>query len=236
MGSIAVVVGGGPLDPLRPPFDGPFDLVIAADSGIGYAWAVGLRVDLLVGDLDSVSSEDLAAARAAGIEIDEHPADKDATDTTLAFAQAVRRADGSTTDLVVLGPGTMDRLDHQLGTIVALGDDSLAVFERVTARLGNTVVHAIHPGHRVRVDMATGEVFSLLALHGPCSGIDVSGARWPLKDARLAAASTLGISNESLGNPGDRPVEISVADGVVTVVRPPAPLAVSVSTSESTHP
>ena len=107
------------------------------------------------------------------------------------------------------------------------------VFERDTARLGDTVVHAIHPGHRVRLEMAPGETFSLLALHGPCSGIEVSGARWPLADARLAPASTLGISNESLGAPDARPVEIAVADGVLTVVRPPAPAVV---TSEAAHP
>jgi thiamine pyrophosphokinase len=52
-------------------------------------------------------------------------------------------------------------------------------------------------------------------LHGPCAGIDVTGARWPLADAALNPWSTLGVSNETTGL-----LYIAVTDGILTVVVP----------------
>src|SRR5260370_35140102 len=46
--------------------------VVAADSGLGVATALGIPVDLLVGDLDSADPATVAAAEAAG-NAPEHP-------------------------------------------------------------------------------------------------------------------------------------------------------------------
>ena len=39
--------------------------------------------------------------------------------------------------------------------------------------------------HRVELHLEAGRTFSVLALHGPCSGVHVSGSRWGLDDAVL---------------------------------------------------
>ena len=210
MSIIAVVVGGGAVP--RPDVD--VDGIIAADSGLDRALEAGLVPTVLVGDLDSISAEGVRWARQHGVPIEEHPADKDDTDTALALSHAAASGHDR---LLVLGPATVDRLDHQLGTIIALGAPELDCFEAITAQLGDTVVHVLHPGHRVELWMTIGATFSLLALHGTCTGIEVSGARWPLSDAELRPGRTLGISNESL----DEGVRISVDRGVLTVVLPP---------------
>jgi len=205
---IAVVIGGGPITRGH----GPFDLVVAADSGYDAAVDAGLTPTHLVGDLDSISAAGLSAARAAGIPIEPYDPDKDHTDTTLALRRAVSLG---ATHVTLLGPATSDRLDHLLGALTALGDPVLAGCE-VSGELGGSSVRVLHPGHTAVLHLEAAGVFSLLALHGPCDGVTVSGARWPLNDARLVPGSTLGVSNESLGDP----VSIGVREGVLTVIIP----------------
>jgi thiamine pyrophosphokinase len=209
--SIAVVVGGGPI---RPP-GRRFDAVIVADSGLDVALAVGLVPTMLVGDLDSISAAGLQWADDHAVPVEQHPPDKNDTDTALALRCAMSQLPD---ELVVLGAEATTRLDHLLGTLICMGDASLASVHTLTAHLGGTHVHVLHPGHSVSLQRPAGEVFSLLALHGDCAGVHVTGARWPLADAHLRAASTLGISNESLG----QPVTVSVALGVLTVIVPEA--------------
>ncbi len=67
-----------------------------------------------------------------------------------------------------------------------------------------------------RPDGYAGELVSLFALGGPARGVGTEGLRWPLEHATLEPGSTLGISNRFLA---DR-AAVTVADGVVLVVRP----------------
>lgn len=215
--SIVVVVGGGPIALPAVAAARGAHLVIAADSGLDAARAVGLEPDMLVGDLDSVSEAGLAWARERGVLIETHPSDKDHTDTDLALHRAVGLGGRHITVLATDGgaaPG--HRLDHLLGTIAALGSPSLAACDSVTAYVGGTALHVVHPGHSVAVALEPGATFSLLAAHGPCEGVSVEGARWPLDHASLHASSTRGISNQA----ADATVVVSVAHGIVTVVVP----------------
>ncbi|MBM2824107.1 MAG: Thiamine diphosphokinase, partial [Thermoleophilia bacterium] len=79
-GVIVVVAGGDPPDPesaLAVPLGAR---VIAADSGLELALALGFEVEIAVGDFDSASPEAVARAEASGTRIDRHPAEKNATD------------------------------------------------------------------------------------------------------------------------------------------------------------
>ncbi|HSB86444.1 MAG TPA: thiamine diphosphokinase [Ilumatobacteraceae bacterium] len=211
MSQVVVVIGGGPLS--RPCVDEvqPDAAIIAADSGLDHAVAAGLRPTLLIGDLDSITAHGKMWAYAHEVEIDQYPIDKDATDTELALRRAVMT---DAADLLVLGSaGT--RFDHSLGTIAALGNPLLARFENIRVLLDEVTVYVLHRGHGTDLDLPRGSFFSLLALHGACRGIDVSGAEWPLSDEVLEAWSTRGLSNVSSDL-----VHIAVADGVLTVVVP----------------
>src|SRR5690242_14035395 len=101
MAELAIVVAGGDAPDARRELP-PYATVIAADGGLDHAYALGLPVDLLVGDLDSVSAAALARAIAEGVTIDRHPAAKDETDLELALDHVCRLR---MTRALVLGAG-----------------------------------------------------------------------------------------------------------------------------------
>ena len=216
---VVVVAGGGPLslDAVEEMDDDPF--VIAADSGLDHAVAVGLSPDVLVGDLDSISAAGRMWAYEHAAEIEEHELDKDLTDTELAIARALQVP--KVRELLLLSGSTSpdERLDHFLGIILALGHPSLAKLDSVRAVIGITQFRILHAGRTVTLDLAPGQQFSLLALHGKCAGVTVSGARWPLENATLTATEARGLSNEASVVP-DAKTEVSVETGVLTVVIP----------------
>ncbi len=215
---IVIVTGGGALAPRAAAEIRPDSLVIAADSGLDHALAAGITPQILVGDLDSISPGGRSWAVAAASEVRQFPADKDATDTELALDTAAQVA-GAAADrpemLLLAGDG--DRLDHTLGTLGALGRAAFG-FGACRALLGSAAIHIVTPGRPIDLALAGATTFSVLCLHGPCRGVTIGGARWPLDRADLDAGSTHGVSN--LGGLPDRPVTISVTSGILTVVIP----------------
>jgi thiamine pyrophosphokinase len=207
--TVLVVTGGDP------PHAGlvlpPADLVVAADSGGDHAAALGLVVDVLVGDLDSVAPATVTAVEAAGGEVVRLSRDKDATDVELALDAAWGRG----AERLVLVGGHGGRLDHALATMGALAAVA-APGRRVEAWMG--------PAHvAVTVDVAAvdgrpGELVSLVPLGGPVDGVTTTGLRWPLVDAHLPFGSTWGVSNEMVAGPA----RVTVTGGVLAVVRPHA--------------
>lgn len=208
-----VVIGGAPLVPAVRARLVPASLVVVADSGLDHALALGLRVDVVVGDLDSASTSGLAAAEHAGAEIERHPPDKDATDTELALEAA--RARGA--DAITLVSGGGGRLDHVVGTLAALTGTELAG-RRVDAWVGEAWVGVARGPGGVELSGRAGEYVSLVPWGGPAAGVRTEGLRWGLDGASLDAHSTLGISNELVGERA----AVSLDSGVLLVIRPDA--------------
>ena len=162
--------------------------VIAADGGVDRALELGLRVDLAIGDFDSVSPEGLAAAAADGARVERHPAAKDATDLELALDAAIALGPSR---IVVIGSGG-GRLDHLLGVVLLLGHERYAGAE-IEAHLGPSRLYVVR-GSR-DLPGAPGDLVSFLPLHGPAVGITTHGLEYPLRGETLPAATTRGISN-----------------------------------------
>jgi thiamine pyrophosphokinase len=189
------------------------DLVIAADSGLDHAEAIGLPVDLVLGDLDSVSKEALDRARRHGIPIEGHPAAKDETDLELALRAATDRG---ATRVVVVG-GSAGRVDHLLGGALALAAPPLAG-TTVEAWLGAAWVRVLAGPGRVELEGRPGELVSLLPVGGPAHGVRTEDLAYPLFGETLDAGSCRGVSNELVH--GFAAVE--VAEGTLLVIRPEA--------------
>jgi thiamine pyrophosphokinase len=161
--------------------------VIAADSGLDLAMALGLEVHLLVGDLDSVSST--ALEKYKHVPIERHPVDKDATDLALAIAAAVRMDP----DRIMVVGGTGGRLDHLLAnaSLLASGEYAGIDIEWISPDARTYVVHSF-----LRLHGSPGDMVSLIPFGGAASGVTTRGLRWTLEGADLAAGSTRGISNQ----------------------------------------
>jgi thiamine pyrophosphokinase len=185
------------------------DLVIAADSGLAHARAVGVAVDVVVGDLDSVDGADLDAAVAAGAVVERHPTDKDATDLELALLAARDRGAG---EIVVVG-GHGGRLDHFLANALLLGAPDLAGVH-VCARLGDATVTVVRD--RAELAGSPGALCSLLPVGGPAEGVRTERLRFPLERETLFPGSTRGVSNEFLATTATVTLERGVLLAVVS--------------------
>lgn len=186
--------------------------VIAADSGLLVAYALGVHVDVLVGDLDSTDPASVDAAIASGTIVERHPAQKDATDLELAVSAALAR--GARRIVVVDGGG--DRLDHLLGNLMLLGSPMLAGVE-VEAFTGTARI-AIARGGEPAVKLAgpPGSLVTLLALGGTAHGIVADGLLYPLRQESLEPGTTRGVSNELVSTSGS----VGLERGILLVVQP----------------
>jgi thiamine pyrophosphokinase len=210
--TVVVVTGAAPLDPVAVA-DLPTDaVVIAADGGLDHALAAGLEPTTLVGDLDSVSDDGLAwAERHATIE--RHDPAKDFTDTELALAHAVSLAP----DRLIMVAGAGDRLDHTFTAIGALGAPALTSVPVIECWWGDQLLHVLHGPGRVRLAVVPDATVSLVATHGRCTGVSISGTEWPLDDSDLAPLAGHGVSNVAVGDE----VDITVSSGVLTIFSQP---------------
>jgi len=182
-------------------------VVIAADSGLHLAGPLGLRVDLIVGDLDSADPALVFSAVADGASIIRYDTDKDATDLDLALEEARRLGGGR---VVVVGGVEGDRLDHLLAAAELLGSERYADLDIEWWTEAGTVF--ITRGG-VSIDGAAGDLLSIIPVSAPVT-VSVSGVRWPLTEAILEHGSTRGVSNEIV----TPPAEVTVSAGTAFVV------------------
>jgi len=187
--TVIVFAGGDPIPPSAVA-DLPEDAyVVAADSGLDRARELGFEVDLLVGDLDSISSDGRQQAEAHGTRIERHPVYKDATDMELALKAARRQ--GARRVIVIGGHG--GRQDHYLANALLLPSPAFADLD-IEWRAGRARLYAVHDA--LELTGRVGTSITLLAVGGPVRGVETSGLRWNLDDEDLEAGSTRGVSNE----------------------------------------
>ncbi len=199
-----VVTGGEPVDPaVAIP---PAGLVIAADAGLRHALAIGLDVDVVVGDLDSVDEGALAGLDAV---VERHPTDKDATDLELALAAA---RDRGARRVVVLGGGG-GRVDHLLGNALLLGSTEWAGMD-VEWRVAGSRVAVVRA--EAQFTGRPGDLVSLLPVGGPAV-VTTTGLRWQLDSEVLEPGTTRGISNELTSGAA----AVSVDSGTVMLIHTP---------------
>ena len=186
----AFVFGGGEIFPEyieeRPEAG---DIVICADSGYKNAQKMGVKVDILVGDFDSLGSIPDGVG-----EVLQVPREKNQTDTQLAVDIAIDRG----AEEIIIVASTGGRCDHALST--------MAVLEHLHAK--KKIAYIVNGQNRVRYINSTSTLIprsgykylSLLSLTEKAKGVSVEGCKYPLKNSTLKRSFQYAVSNEIVGN------------------------------------
>ncbi|MBA2718986.1 MAG: thiamine diphosphokinase [Chloroflexi bacterium] len=217
----ALILADGSVGPLAaideawPVWSDGIDWVVAADGGARHASAIGRRLDLWVGDGDSLGEDGIADLVAAGIAVRRLAVDKDETDTELALLAAV---DAGATRLTILGALGGARMDHGLANVWLLAHPRLAGRDvrlvDVAAR-----IRLIRPG-RSDLTGRVGDLVSLLPFGGDAGGVTTAGLRYPLRDEPLRLGPSRGLSN--VRDAGE--ASVALQTGRILVVETPATL------------
>ena len=184
--------------------------VIAADSGMRHAAALGVTPELWVGDFDSEPDglpQDLLA-----VERRRFPPAKNKTDGELAVDEAL--AQGAT-GLVLIGAFGGPRLDHEFLHLTL----AMRLVEQGVATLLSSGLQEGTPLKPSGNAFAypDGTLFSVIAFDD-LKGLNVSGARWPLSAFDMPFGSSRTISNEVRGE-----LRIELAAGRAMLVAHPDP-------------
>jgi thiamine pyrophosphokinase len=169
------------------------DLLVAVDAGADAVARVGLEPTLLVGDMDSVTSETRVAFEGRGVEVVLLPVAKDETDLEAALHIVVDRG---ADDITVYGALGGPRLDHLLGNLLLLASPKLA---GVVVRLVDDLHEAFLVWGDAVVSGEPGDLVSLLSLTDEVKEVRTKGLVYPLHGETLARSATRALSNEMTG-------------------------------------
>jgi thiamine pyrophosphokinase len=184
----------------------PDDFILAADGGTRHALDLGLTPAVIIGDLDSLTSE-LQPLVESGVKIVQHPRDKNETDLELALEYAIQNG---WREIIIVGALGL-RLDQTLGNLSLLTDPRLSTFN---IKFDDGVEETFFVRDQAQVEGRSGDLVSLIPWGGEVRGVCTEGLRWPLSDETLLPHKTRGISNEMLGEIAS----IEIESGLLLVV------------------
>lgn len=187
--ALVLAAGDLPLPQLWPQLLSGVSVVVAADAGLAHARVLGVTPDVLVGDLDSVGSSDLAAFPALPRET--YPVDKDDLDLELALDAALERGAGKLRVAGAFG----GRFDHSLAALLVA-----ARYARAGAELslfgGAHEARLLVGPTTLNLSLAEATTVSLLSL-SEASMVSSSGLAFGLQHTTLPFGRGLGVSNHS---------------------------------------
>lgn len=210
------------LDRAWPGWASDVGFVIAADGGARVAAQLGLALDLVVGDGDSLGPDGIAELRRRGVPVVLAHPDKDESDTELAVLAALERGADAITLVAAFG----GRLDHTLANVWLLALPALAdrPVELLDGATRVTLISALdgRPVRRLLGEGQVGDLVSLLPLGGDVEGIVTEGLFYPLRGEPLRIGPSRGLSNVRAAPTGG--VAVTVGSGRLLVVEAPATL------------
>lgn len=184
---------------------GVFDYVIAVDGGFASLEAIGRKPDMALGDFDSLGYVP------KGLRVAQFSSHKDKSDMEL----ALDRARSMHYDEVYVYGGLGRRLDHTLANL-----QLFALFSEkglfVTAVDEDTSVVFITGPDTFEMPAIEAGTVSVFSMNDRAEGVFERGLAYELDDAVLSNRTSLGLSNELIGEA----VMIGVEKGTIAIFLP----------------
>jgi thiamine pyrophosphokinase len=183
------------------------DYIICADGGANHVRRLGIIPSTIIGDLDSITTNDLEFYESHNIEILKYPPEKDDTDTQLAIQYAMSLPVKEIVLLGVLG----DRIDHSLANIYLMENIINKGF-KVSIINEKNIIYLINK--EIEIKGKKGDIVSLLPYTDRVKGITTMGMYYSLEDSDMIKSKTYGISNIF----NDEYIKISIKSGLLLVI------------------
>lgn len=174
------------------------DFIIGADQGAKYLADSQFKMDLAIGDFDSVSDADIITISQYATEVITYPVRKDYTDTQLAIQEAHNRGYHS----ITIYGGMGHRFDHSYANMIllTLGD--------ITIVNDSTKMYVLHPGtYDIENEFPYISFFALQEVQE----LTVKGFLYELENILLKPLDPLCISNQGSG-------KVSFTAGLLLVI------------------
>lgn len=210
MSKVVLILGNGSWDriELLPDLAAAAAYTIVADGGFAKVRRLGIRVDLVIGDLDSLNSEEQAELKKSGTETITYPAEKDRTDLELALDHAISLEPQKIVLFGVLG----GRLDQSLANIFLLEKAARrGIASEIVA--GAERIYLVHDQLELAA-AAPGDLVSLIPLSAEVRGVRTWGLKYGLQRERLYRASSRGVSNKVVALPAG----VELTKGLLLVI------------------
>lgn len=198
-----VIIGNAPIEDygrVKSYFQ-PDDYFVYCDGGLKHKEALDIQPDFIVGDFDSYkipeNTENILVL----------PTVKDDTDTFAAIKLMLEKGYSDFLLVGVIG----ERLDHSLGNV------SILLYLKAHNARGVIVddySEMLLCDGTVKIAKGSCSYFSLISLSERLEGVDIIGAKYPLKEATIENSYQFAVSNE----PNDH-TEIRVAKGDALIIK-----------------
>lgn len=175
------------------------DILIGVDGGTKHILKLGLKPDLIIGDMDSVGKIP------AGVKVIRYPADKDFTDTELAIKYCEEKKIEEVVILGFLGR----RLDHMISNLMLMAKSQL----KIKVIEGSQEMQICRD--KIAITGEKGDFVSLIPLLGDCEKVTTIGLKWRLQGETLKAGKGRGVSNVMTG----KTATVSLTKGCLLVVK-----------------
>jgi len=183
------------------------DYIITADGAIHYAFQMGIKPDLAIGDFDSTNENLMKVLEEKKIKVLKYPKEKDFTDTELAINYAVEK---EASEIILMG-AIGSRIDHSFSNIALMAK----IAEKgIKCRIINENNDCYFVTDNISFEKINKRFISIIPISNEVEIEKTHGLYYPLENDILHFGTPRGVSNFSI----EDNVSISLKRGVAMVI------------------